>query len=56
MSIGRAITLFLIDGTPDGRIACELINRVGKCVKIPRRLMKESSNREELWKAGIYFR
>ena len=55
MPIGRAITLFLIDGTPDGRVACELINRVGKCVKIPRRLMKESSNREELWKAGVYF-
>lgn len=55
MSIGRAISLFLIDGAPDGRVACELLNWTGKGFKIPRRLLKESADRAELRKAGIYF-
>jgi Domain of unknown function (DUF4357) len=55
MSIGRAISLFLIDGVPDGRIACELFNWTGKGFKIPRRLLKESADRPELRKAGVYF-
>lgn len=55
MTIGKAISLFLIDGTPDGRIACELFNWTGKGYKIPRRLVRESSDRGELWKAGLYF-
>ncbi len=55
MAIGRAISLFLIDGVPDGRIACELFNWTGKGFKIPRRLLKESADRLELRKAGVYF-
>lgn len=55
MAIGRAISLFLIDGVPDGRIACELFNWTGKGFKIPRRLLKESTDRPELRKAGVYF-
>ncbi len=55
MAIGRGISLFLIDGAPDGRIACELFNWTGKGFKIPRRLLKESAERPELRKAGVYF-
>lgn len=55
MASGKAISLFLIDGVPDGRIACELFNWTGKGYKIPRRLLKESSERADLRKAGVYF-
>lgn len=55
MAVGRAISLFLIDGAPDGRVACELFNWTGKAFKIPRRLLKESADRAELHKAGVYF-
>ena len=55
MSVGKAITLFLIDGVPDGRVACELLIWTGKCYRIPRRLLRESADRAELRKAGIYF-
>jgi len=33
MSLGKSISLFLIDGTPDGVIACELSNWTGKGYK-----------------------
>jgi hypothetical protein len=55
MAVGRAISLFLIDGMPDGRVAVELFNWTGKGFKIPRRLLKESTDRAELRKAGVYF-
>ncbi len=55
MPVGRAMSLFLIDGIPDGRIACELFNWTGKAFKIPRRLLKESADRSDLRKAGVYF-
>ena len=52
---GRGISLFLIDGTPDGRAACELFNWTGKAYRIPRNLLKDSAQRDELYKAGVYF-
>lgn len=55
MAVGQGITLFLIDGTPDGRVSCELFNWTGKGYKIPRRMIKESTARIELYKAGVYF-
>jgi hypothetical protein len=55
MGVGRVISLFLIDGVPDGRVACELFNWIGKGFKIPRRLLKESVDRPDLHKAGVYF-
>jgi len=55
MSVGKAISLFLIDDLPDGRVACELFNWTGKGYRIPRRLFRESADRTELRKAGIYF-
>lgn len=55
MSLGKSISLFLIDGTPDGVIACELSNWTGKSYKIPRNNLKDVSNRSELKKPGVYF-
>ena len=51
---GKKITLFLIDGIPNGRITCELSNWTGKAYKIPRIHLSESSKRDELKKPGVY--
>jgi len=55
MPIGKSISLFLIDGTTDGVVACELFNWTGKGYKIPRSKLKNLSNRDDLKKAGVYF-
>ena len=55
MAHGKKITLFLMDGDPNGRWTCELSNWTGKAYKIPRNCVKESSDREELKNTGIYF-
>ena len=49
----KVISLFLMDGSYEGRISCELLNWTGKCYKIPRPLMKEA-DRPDLHKAGVY--
>lgn len=51
---GKKITLFLIDGEPNGRVAAEISNWTGKAYKIPRTLVKTSSDREDLDSTGIY--
>ncbi len=53
-NFGKKITLFLIDGIPNGRITCELSNWTGKAYKIPRILLSDSSKRDELKKPGVY--
>jgi len=55
MPIGKLISIFLIDGIPDGRLVGEISNWTGKAFKIPRKLLKESAKREELTKTGVYF-
>lgn len=55
MSLGKSISLFLIDGIPDGVTACELSNWTGKGYKIPRNSLKDVSNRSDLKKPGVYF-
>ena len=55
MNTGKAISLFLMDGTPDGVVACELFNWTGKGFKIPRSKLKDLSQRPDLKKAGVYF-
>ena len=52
---GRNLQMFLLDGTADGRVFCELGNWTGKACKIPRRLLRSSSDRKELHRAGVYF-
>lgn len=54
MAHGKTIKLFLIDGEPNGRMACELSNWTGKAYKIPRTKIKESSDRNDLSNPGIY--
>lgn len=54
MTVGKAITLFLIDADPTGRIAAELYNWTGKVYKLPRIFVKQSASRTDLQKAGVY--
>ena len=53
-NFGKTIKIFLIDGEPNGRMTCELSNWTGKALKIPRKKIKESSDRPELENTGIY--
>lgn len=53
-TFGKTIKIFLIDGEPNGRMTCELSNWTGKALKIPRKKIKESSDRLELENTGIY--
>jgi hypothetical protein len=55
VALGKSISLFLIDGTSDGVVACELFNWTGKGYKIPRSRLKELAAREDLKRAGVYF-
>jgi len=52
---GKMISMFLLDGSADGRVACELFNWTGKAFKIPRHLLKSSAERKDLYRAGVYF-
>lgn len=51
----KTIKLFLLDGDPNKRMSCELSNWVGKAYKIPRSLIKESDDRDDLQDIGVYF-
>lgn len=55
MNLGKSISLFLMDGKPDGVVACELFNWTGKGFRIPRSRLKDLVQRSDLKKAGIYF-
>ncbi len=50
----KKITLFLMDGEPEGRITAELSNWTGKAYKIPRTMLKECGDREELKRPAVY--
>ncbi len=54
MKFGKTIKIFLIDGDTNGRLTCELSNWTGKAYKIPRNLIKISSDRPELKTTGVY--
>lgn len=54
MKFGKAIKIFLIDGDPNGRMSCELSNWSGKAYKIPRIMIKECIDRDDLVNTGIY--
>src|SRR5210317_1942805 len=53
-TFGKTIKLFLIDGEPNGRMTCELSNWTGIAYRIPRILVKDSADREELKNPGVY--
>ncbi|WP_314129073.1 GIY-YIG nuclease family protein [Schaalia odontolytica] len=54
MGAARTVQMFLMDGTPTGRIKCSLDNWVGKVYLIPRTEITQSKDRPELNQTGIY--
>lgn len=54
MIYGKAIELFLVNGTADGIITAELSNWNGKSIKLPRTEIA-SCEREDMKGAGVYF-
>ncbi len=54
MAFAKTIKIFLIDGDPNGRMACELSNWTGKAYKIPRIKIKDCSDRSDLNTTGVY--
>lgn len=51
----KTIELFLLDGTPNNRIICNISNWDGIGFKIPKTMIKESKDRVELNNTGVYF-
>lgn len=51
---GKSIKLFLMDGTPNGRIFAELSNWTGKAYKLPRTMVAQSDDRSDLTGTGVY--
>lgn len=54
MVYGKAIELFLVNGTADSLITAELSNWNGKALKVPR-IEVLGCNREDIKGAGVYF-
>jgi hypothetical protein len=52
---GKSINLFLMDGTPSGRIKCTLANWTGIVYKIPRTELDKCKDRDDLSQSGVYF-
>lgn len=52
---GKAITLFLMDSEPSGRIKCTLTNWTGMAYKIPRTELEKCKDLPVLKQSGVYF-
>lgn len=52
---GKNINMFLMDGTPTGRIKCTIANWTGVAYKIPRTELELCKNRNDLKQSGVYF-
>lgn len=52
---GKSITVFLMDGTPTGRIKCSLENWTGVAYKIPRTELDRCADIQILKQSGVYF-
>jgi hypothetical protein len=52
---GKSINLFLMDGTPNGRIKCTIANWTGVAYKIPRTDLDKCKGRNDLSQSGVYF-
>jgi hypothetical protein len=50
----KTIKIFLLDGDSNGRLTCELSNWTGKAYKIPRKMIKDCYDREDLSGTGVY--
>ncbi len=53
-TFGKTIKLFLIDGSPNGRISAELSNWTGKAYKLPRTMVIQCDDRSDLTATGVY--
>jgi len=51
---GRSLRLFLVDGTPQGIIAAEIINWTGKALCAPRARLGDLLKRPEAARTGVY--
>ncbi|WML49153.1 GIY-YIG nuclease family protein [Neobacillus sp. PS3-34] len=51
----KSINLYLMDGTPNGRIKCTLANWTGVAYKIPRTDLDKCKGRNDLSQSGVYF-
>lgn len=54
MAYGKAIELFLVNGTADSLVTAELSNWNGKAIKIPRTEVKDCK-RDDIRGVGVYF-
>ncbi|MHB1152722.1 MAG: GIY-YIG nuclease family protein [Eubacteriales bacterium] len=52
---GKNINLFLMEGTPNGRIKCTLANWTGVAYKIPRTELDKCEDIAILKQSGVYF-
>ena len=55
LSKGKNLSLFLLDGEPNGRIKCTMKNWVGVMYKIPRTELDNCNDRPDLNQNGVYF-
>ncbi len=55
MTRGKTIQIYLPDGNPKGIKICEVPNSIVKAVLIPRNLLNDAKDKENLNKVGIYF-
>jgi len=55
MANGESITLFLIDGSPNGLIQCTIGNWTGVAYKIPRIGLGDHKEHKHLRQSGVYF-
>lgn len=54
MKTGKLISMYLIDGNPDGIICTYLSNWTGQAIKIPKLLIENVKSRKEINRPGIY--
>ena len=55
MAESESISMFLMDGSPNGLIKCTIGGWVGIVFKIPRTEIEECKKRPELKRSGVYF-
>ena len=55
MSRGKTVTLYLIDGLPNGKIRAKLSGWDGIAYKIPRRMLSDCEELDNFNNSGIYF-
>ncbi|MDO5032878.1 GIY-YIG nuclease family protein [Corynebacterium sp.] len=54
MSAAKTVTMFLMDGSPSGRIKATLANWTGRVYVVPRTDLPKSKDRPELNQTGVY--